>query len=305
MWRAPLRGFLLVLVVVGVALLSLGLWARYTVYDEDQFVSVVSGISSDPAVQDLAVVKIMSEIDRAIEERTASQSLSPTVGITYQMFKPQIQSGLTTVMASPDFQKIWQDALREIHGPFTSLLKGDTTVELDETDNQVRVNLYPAYLQARTKLPDKANQLLDQVNISEDSLWIPVMKGERLIELQDYVKLFNRLLAIGIIVSVLSAIGYVLLSSHKLRSIAWLLLAIAVGWIIQRALLEIARNQLVESLKTDKERDVAQVFYDTLTNDLRQLELYGIIAAIVIAVVIYLVDRYQSKNQTPQIEGWV
>ena len=89
MWKAPLRGFLLVLVVAGVAILSLGLWARYTIYDQDQFVEVVGGLSTDPVVQQMAIERTMSEIDRQIEERTASQALSPTIAITYQMFRPE------------------------------------------------------------------------------------------------------------------------------------------------------------------------------------------------------------------------
>ena len=61
MWKAPLRGLLLVLVVAGVAMLSLGLWARHTVYDENRFVAVVGGLSADPDVQAVAVDLVMGE----------------------------------------------------------------------------------------------------------------------------------------------------------------------------------------------------------------------------------------------------
>src|SRR3954447_7202734 len=101
MWKAPLRGFFLVLVVAGVAILSLALWARYTVYDEDQFVSVVGGLSTDPAVQAVAVDRMMTEIDQQITTQTAAQGLSPTVAITYQMFRPQIEQSIVTALNSP------------------------------------------------------------------------------------------------------------------------------------------------------------------------------------------------------------
>ena len=77
MWRAPLRGFLLVLVVAGVAILSLGLWARFTIYDQDQFVQVVGGLSTDPVVQQVAVERTMDEIDRQIQVQTASSGAFP------------------------------------------------------------------------------------------------------------------------------------------------------------------------------------------------------------------------------------
>lgn len=305
MWRAPLRGFLLVLVVAGVAILSLALWARYTVYDEDQFVSVVGGLSSDPAVQQVAVTRMMAEIDQQIATRTAEQGLSPSIAITYQMFRPQIETGIVTALNSPEYNPYWIEAIRQLHRPLTDLLKGNDTPNLKQTDNEVQVNLYPAYQLAQQNLPPQAVALLAQVNIASDSLWITVLKGDRLVQIQDYVRLFNRLLAVGIIVSVLSAIGYVLLSSRKLRAMGWLLLAIGIGWLIQRAALELGRRQLVDALKNPDERSAAQVFYDTLVGDLRQFELYALIVAVVVGVAIYLIDRFMVQKQIQEADAAV
>lgn len=297
MWRAPLRGFLLVLVAAGVAILSLGLWARYTVYDENQFVSVVGGLSSNPTVQKVAVDQIMTEVDRKIQTEIGQQGLSPAIGITYQMFRPQIESGIAKALASPQFQPLWEQALRELHGPLTDLLKGNDTPNLKQSDNQIQINLYPAYEMAKNQLGPTGTQLLSQLNITEDSLWISLLKGDTLVRIQDYVKLFNRMLAVGIIVSVLSAVGYVLLSSRKLRAMAWVLLAIAAGLLIQRAALALGMRQLVESLQAADERSAAKIFYDTLVGDLRQFELWALIAAVVAAVAIYLIDRYLVQKE--------
>ncbi len=292
MWRAPLRGFFLVLVVAGVAVLSLALWARTTVYDEDQFVAVVGGLSTDPAVQAVAVDRVMTEIDQQIAQRTATQGLSPAVTITYQMFRPQIQQGIVAALESPTYKPYWIQALRELHGPLTDLLKGNQTPTLKQTGNQVQVNLYSAYELAQANLPPQVLRLLDQLEISSDSLWVTVLEGDQLARIQQYVRIFNRALGVGIIVSVLSAMGYVVLSSRKLRAIAWLLLAVGVGLAIQRYALEIGKQQLVESLTDATERNAAQVFYDTLVGELRQIEFYALVVAIGAAVSIYLADRF-------------
>lgn len=298
MWRAPLRGFLLVLVVAGVAILSLGLWARFTVYNEDQFVQVVGGLSTDPVVQQAAVERTMAEIDRQIAERTASQALSPTIAISYQMFRPQIESGVTQALQSPQWQPIWIQALRELHGPLTDLLQGNQTPYLKQTGNQVQANLFPLYVQAKTQLQANGITILDDLDLTKDDLWITVLAGDRLVQVQDYVRFFNRLLAVGIIVSVLAGIGYVLLSNRKLRAIAWLLLAIAVGWMIQRLALQIIGQQLVDSLDGQNEQDAAQRFYDTLVGDLRTFEVWALIAAVVVAVVIYLFDHFYMQPKS-------
>lgn len=303
MWKAPLRGFLLVLVVAGVAILSLALWARYTVYDEDQFVSVVGGLSTDPAIQQVAVERLMAEIDKQVATQTAAQGLSPTISITYQMFRPQIQQGIITALSSPAYKPYWIQALRELHDPLANLLQGNDTPNLIQTGNQVQVNLYPAYQLAQQNFGPQVNELLAQLNLSPDNLWFTVLQGDQLAEVQRYVRLFNRMLAVGIIVSLLSAIGYVLLSSRKLRAMAWLLLAIGLGLLLQRFALEYGKEQLVESLKAANERNAAQVFYDTLVGDLRQFELYALIVAIGAAVVIYLVDYFLVQKQLREADA--
>lgn len=303
MWKAPLRGFLLVLVVAGVAILSLGLWARYTIYDQDQFVQVVGGLSTDPAVQQVAVERTMAEIDKQIAERTASQALSPAIAISYQMFRPQIESGVTQALQSPQWQPIWIQALRELHGPLTDLLKGHDTPYLTQTDNEIRINLMPLYTQAKTQLEAQGITLLDQLDLDPSELNVSILKGDTLVQVQQYVRFFNRLLAVGIIVSVLAGIGYVLLSDRKLRAIAWLLLAIGVGWLIQRVALDFGKQQLANELADDNQRVAARRFYDTLVGDLRTFEFWALVAAVATAVGIYLFDRFYMQPRSKALEA--
>ncbi|HET9661216.1 MAG TPA: hypothetical protein VFP05_12850 [Thermomicrobiales bacterium] len=303
MWKAPLRGFFLVLVVAGVAILSLALWARYTVYDEDQFVSVVGGLSTDPAIQHVAVTRLMAEIDTQVATQTTAQGLSPTVAITYQMFRPQIEQGIITALNSPAYKPYWVQALRELHTPLTALLKGNDTPNLKQTGNQVQVNLYPAYELAQQNFGPQVTALLAQVNLSPDNLWFTVLEGDQLAQVQRYVRLFNRTLALGIILSVLSAIGYVLLSNRKLRAMAWLLLAIGLGLLIQRFALQYGKEQLTEALQDPNERNAAQVFYNTLVGDLRHFELYALIVAIGVAVAIMLVDYFMVQKKLQEIDA--
>jgi hypothetical protein len=305
MWRAPLRGFFLVLVVASVAILSLAHWARYTVYDEHQFVSVVGGHSTDPAIQQVAVTRLMAEIDNQVTVQTAKQGLSPQIAITYQMFRPQIQQQITTALNSPAYKPYWIQAIRELHTPLTSLLKGNDTPNLKQTGNQVQLNLYPAYELASQNFGPQVTTLLAQLNLSPDNLWFTVLEGDQLAQVQRYVRLFNRMLAVGIIVSVLAGIGYVLLSSRKLRAMAWLLLAIGLGLLIQRWALQYGKQQLVDALKDSDERAAAGVFYNTLVGDLRHFELYALIVAIGTAVVIYIVDRFMLQKKLQDVDAAV
>lgn len=292
------------LVVAGVALLSLGLWARFTIYDQDRFVSTVGELSTDPTVQRVAVERVMTEIDTQIAVRSAEQGLSPTVALTYQMLRSQIESGIISALSSPQFGSVWNAALRELHGPFTDLLKGHDTPNLRQTDSDVQVNLFPTYQLAQQSLPPAALQLLGQLEIDDDNLWITVLEGDTLSSIHQYVRLFNRALAVGIIVSVLSAVAYVLFSRRKLRAMAWVSAAIGIGLLIQRIVLQIGKQQLVDSLDDESQRGAARIFYDTLVGDLLTLELSGLAVAIVVAVAIFGIDEYLRRRapaQTPAI----
>jgi hypothetical protein len=219
------------------------------------------------------------------------------------MFRPQIEQSIVTALNSPQYQPYWIEALRQLHGPLTDLLKGNDTPLLKQNGNQVQINLQSAYVLAQQNLPPQAVQLLAQVNLGSDDLWVTLLEGDTLSRIQQYVRLFNRTIALGIILSVLSAIGYVLLSSRKLRAMVWLLLAIGLGLLIQRFALEYGKRQLVDALENSNERNAAQVFYDTLVGDLRSFELYALIAAVIAAVVIFIADRYMLQKQLREADA--
>ena len=86
-------------------------------------------------------------------------------------------------------------------------------------------------------------------------------------------------------------------------AMAWLVLAIGVGWLIQRVALEIGKRQLVDELDTGSERGAAQRFYDTLLGDLRTFELWALIAAVVAAAGIYLFDRFYMQKKVKEIDA--
>ena len=57
-------------------------------------------------------------------------------------------------------------------------------------------------------------------------------------------------------------------------------------------------QQLVDSLDGQNEQDAAQRFYDTLVGDLRTFEVWALIAAVVVAVVIYLFDHFYMQPKS-------
>jgi hypothetical protein len=221
------------------------------------------------------------------------------------MFRPQIEQGIITALNSPAYKPYWVAALRQLHGPLTDLLKGNDTPNLKQTGNQIQINLYPAYELALQNLGPQVTTLLDQLQLSPDNLWFTVLEGDQLAQVQRYVRLFNRMLAVAIIVSVLAAIGYVLLSSRKLRAMGWLLLAIGLGLLIQRFALQYGKEQLVNALSDPNERSAAQVFYDTLVGDLRRFELYALIVGIGVAVAIFLVDYFMVQKKLQEVDATV
>src|SRR3954466_1110702 len=115
-WRSRLRSgssaFLLVL-GCGLAVLSLvAIWLRATLLNTDRYVSTVTPIAADPAVQDAVAQKLSTAIFARVDFASLSRDVLPERA---DVLAPAIQRGAQSVISdrindfthSPRFQELW------------------------------------------------------------------------------------------------------------------------------------------------------------------------------------------------------
>ncbi len=169
--RHRLRGVAAVVaVVVAVASFSLalpGAWARRTVADADTYLSVVSPLADDPAVQEALAREITTAVFQALDVEgklsavltEKAPQLSFLAGPITTSVQGFVQDQVQNIVASEQFQQFWVDANRLIQQQVIAVLRGDSTIVQLQGDNVV-LNYLPLINQALQAASGTISQLI-------------------------------------------------------------------------------------------------------------------------------------------------
>jgi hypothetical protein len=296
--RNAIRGVNLVLVVLLVAILSVGFWVRREVNNTDRFVGTVASLSAEPEVQAAVASRISSQIESRVDDVDVAEKVPGDVGTLYKAAEPRIESAIQSFLASDQFQTFWVDAIRAVHPIFKDLLTGKDTENLETQGNEIRINLYPVYEAVAQRLEERDRTLLSDLNPDPDRFWVTVFEADRLVDVQDGLKAVNRLLFLGAVILAVLVVAYLYLSRNRWRAAAWLALAVVVGLLLQRAVLSIARSEMLDALKDSPDQDIARLFFDALVDDLERLVLYAGIVSLLVAIFFLGYDYFRTRRSS-------
>ncbi|MCF4139126.1 hypothetical protein L1856_23765 [Streptomyces sp. Tue 6430] len=290
-------------VLVPVALLTV--WVHDIVLDTDRYVSTVSPLASDPAIEDAAVKRITeaadvrvdgSQVTSDIAAWLQSQGLPPRAAQALKGLGPQLDSAVdgtvekvaTRFVRSDRFERIWTNANRAAHAAVVDALTGEgrgavgvnggtVTLDVGEAVDQVKQTLVDAGLSPASKIPDVDKQL---VLFQSDQLE-KIREGARLLD-----TLGNWL---PVIVVAIGACG-VLLAHRRRRALARTALGAAFACLVVAVVLVVARRYYLDHLppRVQSEAAAAAVF-DTLLRFLKAGLRTAIVLGVVIALGAYLI----------------
>jgi len=112
------------------------------------------------------------------------------------------------------------------------------------------------------------------------------------------LKAVNRLLFLGAVILAVLVVAYLYLSRNRWRAAAWLALAVVVGLLLQRAVLSIARSEMLDALKDSPDQDIARLFFDALVDDLERLVLYAGIVSLLVAIFFLGYDYFRTRRSS-------
>ncbi|MFE7750403.1 hypothetical protein [Streptomyces sp. NPDC057428] len=290
-------------ILVPVALLTV--WVHDIALDTDRYVSTVSPLASEPAIEDAAVRRITQAADVRVDGTQVtsdiaawlqSQGLPPRAAEALKGLGPQLDSAIndtvekvaTRFVESDRFEQIWTNANRAAHTAVVDALTGEGrgavgvnggTVALDvgEAVDQVKQELVDAGLSPASKIPEVDKELV-------------LFQSDQLEKIRDGARMLD---TIGnwmpVIVVLIGAAG-VLLAHRRRRTLARTALGSAVACLIVAIVLVVARRYYLDHLppKVLSEAAAAAAF-DTLLNFLKVSLRTAIVLGIVTALGAYLV----------------
>lgn len=149
-----------------------------TLINTDRFMGVAGPLARQPAVQTAVAQKTTDALFSQIDvESLATQALPPRADFLAPTLATQLhkttQDKAKDIVASEQFQQVWQNSVRSAHETFVKQLKdyqGDGTISLDDVYNQLSQRLEGGKLSflANKSLPPKIG---DVTVVQSD--WLP------------------------------------------------------------------------------------------------------------------------------------
>jgi hypothetical protein len=313
-WRSVIAA---VLLVIGCALVPVSLvavWSHDEVSDTDRFVQTVGPLAADPAVQEAITNRVTTTVfeyvhveqlaDEAIAA-LAAQGLPPQLVQRLTAFTPTLQTAATgfvrdkvaQMVASPQFDAAWQQAVRIAHQQATTVLSGQSSTIVVQ-GGTVYLDLAPFIDAAKQRL---AADGLTAVNlIPEVHPSIALAPADQLVRAQSaYTTLEYVATVLPWITVLVLAVGVYLARRH-LRALVGAGLGIALALVVLAAGLLVARGLLVGAVPTAGAPAAAAAF-DIVVQSLRSSGRALLVLALVVALGAFLAG---SSATAVGVRGW-
>ena len=119
-------------------------WIRGTILSTSGYVAAVIPVAASPAVRAAVQDAVTSQVDAALSH--AGTSLPPSARVLAGRLRTRLAdlagNGVSQLMASQAFQRLWADANRLAHSQLISVLNGDSAL-VTATGREVVLNLLP------------------------------------------------------------------------------------------------------------------------------------------------------------------
>jgi hypothetical protein len=310
-------GVLVVVFSISTVAAVIGVWARQTVLDTDEFVHTVRPLPRDDAVS-LALSGyltdlLLKEIDldgRA--ERALPEDLAFLVGPLDGIVREYAREGVREILRSDRFQRVWVNAVRAAHREAIRVLK-DEEEALAIEDGEVTLDLLPVIEDVLQNVIsegpgffgdiDLTNLDIDAtrreirgaverafgIELPRDFGQITVFDEDQLAHAQNAVHLLNELVLLLVIVALLSGGGAIALSVGRRRTLLQLGLGITIATLFVFTVLRWVIDDVVHLVPEGENRDAAHAVLTVVADGLRNRGSFVLTVAIAVVVIAYLV----------------
>lgn len=300
-WRSVVA---VVLIVLGCLLAPVSLvavWTHGEVSDTDRFVETVGPLIDDPAVQQGLTDRVTSTVfeyvdvegvtDQALAALQA-QGLPPQLVERLTAFTPALGTAVTgfvrdkvsQLVASPQFEAAWDQALRVAHQQMVTVLSGEGEAIVVQ-GGTVYLDLAPFIQAAKERLSAEGLRAADLIPDLHPT--IAIAPADQLVRARSaYAALDSAAGVLPWITLLLLAVG-VYLSRVRMRAVAAAGLGVALALVVLAAGLLVARGLLVGAVPATGAAAAASGF-DILVSSLRTAGRVLLVLGLVVALGAFL-----------------
>ncbi len=301
-WQKIVSVVLLVIGFVLVPLSGIAIWSHNQLTNTDRYVETVSPLAQNADIQatvaTVVVDALFAEVDPA---KRIEDALPSRAGFLGQPIATAMKSYATDVteklLASAQFEKLWDGINRRAHDQLVALLTDDNAkaagANVRIKDGKVTLDLSRVIEQVQTKLVDAGLTFLDGVNVPPVSRTIAIINTEGLAEAQSYLGILDALAWVLPVLAIAALVGSALVVRTRRRATIRAALVLIAACAFTLVLIAIGRSLYLDAATSPKVSEgTARAVFDILVRNLR----YGFITLAVVGVIIALVAYFVGPS---------
>jgi hypothetical protein len=305
-WRRIVGTILLIVGCVLVPLSLSAVWVRNTLLDTDNYVSTVSPLASDPAVEQAVANRVT---DALFTNADAEQRISKALPARASFLAEPLANGVRTAIErvtlrlaqSDRFETLWERVNRRAHGALVKVLTGGGSRVTTE-NGAVAVNVEQIVENVKKRLDDRGITIFDDVKVPPDKQQLVIMQSEDLEKVQGAVDLLQTLAWVIPFVALACFAAAIALSRNRRRTVQRGAIGVAIAVAVMLVLLKAGRNLYLDAVTTKKSTPgAAGAIWDQLTSFLRTAGLTAMVLALVIAFAAWVVG---PSSAAVKVRGW-
>ncbi|MFL6241175.1 MAG: hypothetical protein ACJ735_16965 [Actinomycetes bacterium] len=319
-----LRRFTVGLLVAVFALLVpvtfLTTWVHRTVLNTDAYVNTVAPIAKDKAVTAAVSRQVTDQLFTALNpQAVVADALPPKAaflaGPIANGAHGYVQNAVDRVLQSQQFQTLWVEANRTSHAQLVAVLRGHTSA-VRTTNGQVVLDLVPLLNQALQNIQGFASSVVGRPitlpTITTDDIpaeacqkiadalnrpvpptcaQIPLFPSDQLTQAQRLVRAFDAGVIVLLVLTPLVAVGALLLSRRRRRTLFQLSIAATLGVVIVRRAAFYLQDHLVATGKPEN-KDARRAILHHGLNSFFTSSMWILIGLLVVVAVALVTGPY-------------
>jgi hypothetical protein len=270
-WRRILVAVLVVIGCVLAPISVIGLWARNTMLDTDQYIDTIGPLAKDPAIQravaDRATRRLVTGVDiegQIVAAFPRAESFAPSIASGLETF---VREATLRLMQTDRFQTFWENANRRAHSRLIAVLEGEGTETVQTRNGQVVLNVNPFVDQIKQRLDDRGITIFDDVETKGQFV---LFDSEQLTKAQSGVRLLKRVTYLLPILALLAFAAAIALSPNRRRTVLRAALGLAFSMALVLIVFNLGRGAYLDAVeKAGRSREANAAAIDQVIEFLR------------------------------------
>jgi hypothetical protein len=317
-WRWPVAVIFLVVGCVLAPLAVVSTWASAVILDTDRYVATVAPLAANPAVQDAVATILSTRVFKAVDARSTIQDALPARAAFLAVplennLQGYTQQAVRSILATPQFQTIWEGANRAAHAVLVRVLTGQQQHgALTVSEGTVTLNLAPVAARVQARLDQAGLTFLDRA-LAKVNGQVAIFQSDRLAKAQDPVTkarnavgLLQQLNPWLIVLTLAAMAAAVVIAPRRRPAILWAGLGVALMMLVLGLGLVILRSVYLNALDPNVfPHDAATAVFDTVAQGLRDSMRALFALGLIVAAGAALVGPSRAARQLREEVGHI